>query len=76
MAPFRRARWGIRRTFQTEQAISARSVYDNVAMIHSTLRGSARRADVLAAIEFVGEALGEGAGEEAGSAVGEGEKAE
>src|SRR5512146_758469 len=54
MAHFRRARWGIRRTFQTEQAISALSVYDNVAMIHSALRGAARRADVLAAIEFVG----------------------
>jgi ABC-type branched-subunit amino acid transport system ATPase component len=54
MAHFRRARWGIRRTFQTEQAISALTVYDNVAMIHSRLRGSARRADVLAAIEFVG----------------------
>ena len=51
---FKRARWGVRRTFQTEQAISALSVYDNVAMIHSALRGSARRADVLAAIEVVG----------------------
>ena len=51
---FRRARWGVRRTFQTEQAISALSVYDNVSMITSPLRGGARRADVLAAIEFVG----------------------
>jgi len=51
---FRRARWGIRRTFQTEQAISDLTVYDNVAMIHSKLRGSARRDDVLASIEFVG----------------------
>ena len=54
MAHFRRARWGIRRTFQTEQAISALSVYDNVAMIHSKLRGAARRDDVLESIEFVG----------------------
>ena len=54
MTHFRRARWGVRRTFQTEQAISDLSVYDNVAMIHSPLRGTARRADVLAAIEFVG----------------------
>ena len=54
MAHFRRARWGIRRTFQTEQAISALTVYDNVAMIHSKLRGSARRDDILASIEFVG----------------------
>jgi branched-chain amino acid transport system ATP-binding protein len=51
---FRRARWGVRRTFQTEQAIEELSVYDNVAMVHSRLRGVARRADVLAAIEFVG----------------------
>jgi len=51
---FRRARWGIRRTFQTEQAISDLTVYANVAMIHSKLRGSARRDDVLASIEFVG----------------------
>jgi ABC-type branched-subunit amino acid transport system ATPase component len=54
MTHFRRARWGVRRTFQTEQAISDLSVYDNVAMIHSALRGNARHADVLAAIEFVG----------------------
>jgi branched-chain amino acid transport system ATP-binding protein len=54
MTHFRRARWGVRRTFQTEQAISDLTVYDNVAMIRSRLRGSARRADVLASIEFVG----------------------
>ena len=51
---FRRARWGVRRTFQTEQAIEELSVYDNVAMVHSPLRGAAVRADVLAAIEFAG----------------------
>jgi ABC-type branched-subunit amino acid transport system ATPase component len=44
----------MRRTFQTEQAIADLSVYDNVSMITSPLRGSARRADVLAAIDFVG----------------------
>ena len=56
MADFRRARWGLRRTFQTEQAIEKLSVFDNVAMIHEHSgegRGS-RRADVLTAIEFVG----------------------
>ena len=57
MTHFRRARWGIRRTFQTEQAIEGLSVYDNVAMVHSPLRGPARRADVLAAIEFTGGGL-------------------
>jgi branched-chain amino acid transport system ATP-binding protein len=56
MADFRRARWGLRRTFQTEMAIQELSVYDNVAMIHEHSRASraSRRADVLAAIEFVG----------------------
>jgi branched-chain amino acid transport system ATP-binding protein len=56
MADFRRARWGLRRTFQTEMAIEKLSVFDNVAMIHehSGAKRSARRADVLAAIDFVG----------------------
>ena len=56
MADFRRARWGLRRTFQTEMAIEQLSVYDNVAMIHehSGAKRSSRRADVLAALEFVG----------------------
>jgi ABC-type branched-subunit amino acid transport system ATPase component len=53
---FRRARWGLRRTFQTEQAIEELSVFDNVAMIHEHARqtGASRRADVLAALAFVG----------------------
>jgi branched-chain amino acid transport system ATP-binding protein len=56
MTHFRRARWGLRRTFQTEQAIEQLSVFDNVAMIHehSKLSGSSRREDVLQAISFVG----------------------
>jgi branched-chain amino acid transport system ATP-binding protein len=56
MAHFRRARWGVRRTFQTEQAIEELSVYDNVAMIHehSKLSRASRREDVLGAISFVG----------------------
>ena len=56
MADYKRARWGLRRTFQTEMAIEQLSVFDNVAMIHEHSgagRGS-RQADVLAAIEFVG----------------------
>src|SRR5580658_8542766 len=54
MAHFRRARWGLRRTFQTEQAIEQLSVFDNVAMVHehSKLGGSNRRRDVLEAIAF------------------------
>ena len=56
MTDYRRARWGLRRTFQTEMAIEKLSVYDNVAMIHehSAAKRSSRRADVMAAIEFVG----------------------
>jgi branched-chain amino acid transport system ATP-binding protein len=56
MADFRRARWGLRRTFQTEMAIEQLSVFENVAMIHehSGAKRASRRADVLAAIEFVG----------------------
>ncbi len=56
MTHFRRARWGLRRTFQTEQAIEQLSVFDNVAMIHehSKLTGASRREDVLGAIAFVG----------------------
>ena len=55
MVDYRRARWGLRRTFQTEQAIEKLSVFDNVAMIHEHSgegRGS-RRSAVMTAIEFV-----------------------
>jgi branched-chain amino acid transport system ATP-binding protein len=56
MADYRRARWGLRRTFQTEQAIEDLSVADNVAMVHehSRLGRATRQQDVLGAIEFVG----------------------
>jgi branched-chain amino acid transport system ATP-binding protein len=56
MPHFRRARWGLRRTFQTEQAIEELSIYENVAMVHehSSSSRSDRRTDVLGAIEFVG----------------------
>ena len=56
MADYKRARWGLRRTFQQEQAIEQLSVFDNVAMIHehSRAKRSSRRADVMSAIEFVG----------------------
>src|ERR1700745_2037504 len=51
MAHFRRARWGLRRTFQTEEAIEDLSVFDNVAMVHEHSRqGGSRRGDVLDAI--------------------------
>ena len=44
MAHFRRARWGVRRTFQTEQAIEELSVFDNIAMVHEHSRLGARHA--------------------------------
>ena len=57
MTDFRRARWGLRRTFQTEQAIEDLSLYDNVAMVeeHSSNNGgTSRRDDVLGSLAFVG----------------------
>ena len=57
MPHYKRARWGLRRTFQTEQAIEELSVADNVALAleHSRRGGRvSRRADVLDALEFVG----------------------
>jgi ABC-type branched-subunit amino acid transport system ATPase component len=56
MTHYRRARWGLRRTFQTEQAIEDLSVYDNVAMIHehAKMARASRRQEVLDAIAFVG----------------------
>jgi branched-chain amino acid transport system ATP-binding protein len=57
MPHYKRSRWGLRRTFQTEQAIEELSVADNVALAHEhARRGSraSRRADVLGALAFVG----------------------
>ncbi len=56
MVHYRRARWGLRRTFQTDEAIEQLSVYDNVAMIHehAKLRRASRRQDVLGSISLVG----------------------
>jgi branched-chain amino acid transport system ATP-binding protein len=57
MAHFRRARWGLRRTFQTEQAIEELSVAGNVALAHEHSKQgdrASRREDVLGAIGFVG----------------------
>ena len=54
---YKRARWGLRRTFQTEQAIEKLTVFDNVATVyeHSETAGkSGRTAAVDEALEFVG----------------------
>jgi len=57
MAHYRRSRWGLRRTFQTEQAIEELTIYDNVLMVHEHApkdKRGGREEDVLNAIEFVG----------------------
>ena len=56
MPDFKRVRWGLRRTFQTEQAIANLSVYENVLLVHehSGSPASTRRNDVVEAVEFVG----------------------
>jgi ABC-type branched-subunit amino acid transport system ATPase component len=58
MSHYRRARWGLRRTFQTEQAIEELSAVQNVAMVLENTPGSgnggARREAALEALEFVG----------------------
>ncbi len=56
MADYRRARWGVRRTFQTEQSIHSLSVFDNVLLVHEHTGGvsATRRQDVMAAVAFVG----------------------
>jgi branched-chain amino acid transport system ATP-binding protein len=56
MADFRRVRWGLRRTFQTEQAIAEMTVFENVLMVleHSGATASSRRTSVVEAVDFVG----------------------
>jgi branched-chain amino acid transport system ATP-binding protein len=53
---FRRARWGVRRTFQTEQAIPNLSVFDNVLLVHENTGGTGvnLRQEVMEAVAFVG----------------------
>ncbi len=56
MPDYRRTRWGLRRTFQQEQAIEELSVFDNVGLVHEHSKGkrSSRRHDVLGALGLVG----------------------
>ncbi len=50
MPDYKRARWGVRRTFQTEQAIEGLSVFDNVLTVYEhTATGS--RKDKAAAVD-------------------------
>ena len=56
MADYRRARWGLRRTFQTEQAIANLTVFDNVLLVRENTEGgrATQRQDVMDAVAFVG----------------------
>ena len=56
IADYRRARWGLRRTFQTEQAIADLSVFDNVLLVRENTEGgrATQRQDVMDAVAFVG----------------------
>lgn len=56
MQSFRRARWGVRRSFQTEQTIANLSLYDNVAIVqeHAREHRAERSAEVMDALAFVG----------------------
>ena len=56
IADYRRARWGLRRTFQTEQAIADLSVFDNVLLVRENTEGgrATQRQEVMDAVSFVG----------------------
>ena len=57
MPDFRRARWGLRRTFQTEQAIESLTVFENVATVYEHSGAgtrSGRTPAVMEALDFVG----------------------
>lgn len=56
MPNFKRARWGLRRTFQTEQAIESLSLYDNVLMVqeNSLSHSGKSREAVMSALDMTG----------------------
>jgi branched-chain amino acid transport system ATP-binding protein len=56
MAPHKRPRWGLRRSFQREQIADDLTVADNLLSLADNLPGSraAHRADVARALDFVG----------------------
>lgn len=55
LAPYARARWGVRRTFQTEQVVDELSVRDNIRVI---LDAAGRRGDAAAAVDRAIELVG------------------
>ena len=56
MTPYNRARWGIRRTFQTEQVVNELTVHDNVSVMLDTARlsSSEKASSVERALEITG----------------------
>src|SRR5690606_20516834 len=57
MPDYKRARWGVRRTFQTEQAIEGLTVFDNVLTVYEHTAKASRakkKAVVEEALEFCG----------------------
>ena len=56
MPDYQRVRWGLRRTFQTEQAVAEMTVFENVLLVleHSGTPAGQRRAAVIDAVDFVG----------------------
>lgn len=56
MPHYKRARWGVRRTFQTEQAIESLTLFNNVLMVqeNSDTHGRNDRTMVMEALELVG----------------------
>jgi branched-chain amino acid transport system ATP-binding protein len=56
LAPHRRAQWGLRRTFQTEQLVGELTVFENVALMHEHAGHprSEREDDVTQALETAG----------------------
>lgn len=56
MPAHQRARWGLRRTFQTEQVVEDLSVWDNVAVMLDPIwqNRAERRVQVQAALDYIG----------------------
>ncbi|MDA8248364.1 MAG: ATP-binding cassette domain-containing protein [Rhodospirillales bacterium] len=56
LPPYRRAAYGIRRTFQTEQVVENLTVWNNVAAVldNLPLRGGSRKELIVAALDYVG----------------------
>jgi ABC-type branched-subunit amino acid transport system ATPase component len=54
LAPYKRARWGLRRSFQTEQVVDDLSVADNVRVMLDPLTPADKDAEIENALAFVG----------------------